>query len=150
MPIGVSRGTLKVLSPATRRYKIYAYANNASVLWAGLDEIEDLAYGNGEVASVTGHTVKRYPGDPGYARGPHNRKTHVNRGKPGSSRTPGKRFWIEIPIVGPGIQKYKAYQMTYTGPWEEVIEDALDGLAPGVKIRRESSMAKMVPTPAGP
>lgn len=150
MPIGVPRGTLRRHQPANKKYTIYSYGDSLTGLWSGLDEVEDAEYAQGDSASVDGHTVRRYPGDPGYQRGPHTRKSYINRGRSGSSTTPGNRFWIEVPIAGPGLTQYKTYQFTYTGEWASLLEDALEALTPGVKIRRESSTAKEVPTPAGP
>lgn len=150
MPIGTPRGNLRRYQPANKRYTIYAYGDSLELLWSGLTQVEEAPYEQGQSASVDGHRVRRYPGDPGYARGPHSRKTYVNRGRSGSSTTPGSRFWIEVPVQGALLNQFRSHQFTYTGEWPRLLEDALEALAPGVRVRRESSTVKEVPAAAGP
>jgi hypothetical protein len=150
MPIGVARGSLRTYAPSNDKFRIYAYGSSLVTLWPGLNIIEEEPYAQGESASVEGHRVTRYPGDPGYTRAAHNRKVYINRGKSGASTTPGKNFWIEVPYEQNGKTKYKSHQFTYTGEWPRLLEQALEDLDPTWKIRRESSVAKEVPAAAGP
>jgi hypothetical protein len=145
MPIGVERGKLAVWDAGgpTPMFKIYAYGNAISTLIPGLLKRSALQYDLvGANRNVSAHRVTRYPGDPGYTRAAHQRKVHSNRGRSGSSTTPGKRFWIEEDIQTDSGIVTRSKQFTYTGSWPHLIGHYLQNGGSGDRIRRESSVSK--------
>ena len=147
MPIGVSRGPYVVLHRADAPYKIHAFGAFMETYFDQLDIVEAEQYAQDGEVGVSGHRVRRYPGDTGYLRGAHQRKKFINRGKSGSSATPGKRFWVEVAVLTDSGYVYTTHQATYTGKWRNLVDDWLAVAGPHDRLRRESSVVLIQPPP---
>lgn len=131
-------------------FKIWGDPTKLSVYFpdASLDELTAPAPIN---ASVGGHTVRRYPGDPNpFTRGGHDRTTYPGVKKPNGT-TPGERFWCEIRVSdGLGGFKTQASQFTYQGTFSQLKAAAIATNTIPYVLRNRSGAAYEIPFTAGP
>jgi hypothetical protein len=128
-------------------------------VWGDSDKLNDYISGltvdtaaaeSFSTTSVASHTRKRYPGDPGYNVGGHNRTVSNDRGIDGSPATPGSRFWFERRIGLGDLAVKTQHQGTYQGSWRAFKAYCKANVTLPFTLRRESGRSFPITPPIVP
>jgi hypothetical protein len=129
------------------------FGDPAKFAEVGLDFVPDAEEAETTVtSSVSSHTRKMYPGDPGITVAGHQRVEIKSADKEGSTTLPGKPFYIED-TQGSGVtKKVTVTRYSYIGRWGDLKTKCLGDLAPApnLVLRNASGSSKVLVEPAGP
>lgn len=118
---------MEIESPFVIRPHRVTGGGKAIVIWGETEKLEiflsgidsaPITVGVPRTVRVEQHTVRRYPGDPGYTRKAHNRTFDPDIGLQGGI-TPGRPFWIEDFVLTDDLAAIgiDSYQFSLQGPF---------------------------------
>lgn len=147
----MARGTIKPHSKTVdgKKFTLYGDSDTLAGFIDGLtvDTVGAESYSN---TNVEAHTVKRYPGDPGYSRAAHSRSVSDTGLTGGTTTTPGSRVWFERSIGTPPLVTKTIRQATYTGSWRALKTYAKANTTFPYTLRRESGRSVEISPPVIP